>query len=229
MKDPNTGKLSGIFYDLTNRIGELADLDVSWDIEATYGTFGEDLRLHKCDVYASCVWPDANRAKVANFSVPAFYSGMNLYVRSNDRRFDGDIDKINNPAYRVATIDGEMSTFVQQSDFPKASTLSVPDGTDISVACENVASGKADVAILDKSYAALYLRKNPGKLRLLTDTRPIRIFENTWAIAYESQRFKTMLDVAIKTLLYSGYVDKILAKYEPVPGSFYRASMPIEH
>ncbi|MDE2030080.1 MAG: transporter substrate-binding domain-containing protein, partial [Alphaproteobacteria bacterium] len=156
-----------------------------------------------------------------------FYSGMQLFVRSGDTRFDDNVGKINNPRYRIATIDGEMSSFVQASDFPKASVLSMPDGTDISMACESVADGKADVAILDKSYAALYLKRNPGRLRAVAGARPIRIFENTWALAYGSARLQEMLNVAVKTMVYSGYVDKVLKKYEAVPNSFYRAALPI--
>jgi hypothetical protein len=35
-----------------------------------------------------------------------------------------------------------------------------------------------------------------------------------------------MLDVAIEDLLNSGYVDKVLDKYEPYPGTFYRVARP---
>jgi polar amino acid transport system substrate-binding protein len=228
MKDLNTGKMSGLFYDLTNKIGELAHLEVSWDIEATYGTFGEDLQREKCDVYAGGLWPETNRAKIASFSLPAFYSGVGIYVRRDDHRFDADADKINDPQYRIATIDGEMSQFIQQSDYPKASVLSLPDGSDISLACENVVSGKADVALLDKNFANIYMLKNKRVLRNVTDAKPIRVFENTWAFAHGSPRLKLLLDTAIKEMLYSGYVDRLLAKYEQVSGSFYRVRPPIQ-
>lgn len=228
MKDPNTGKLSGIFYDLTQKIGEIADLDMQWRTETTIGTFTEDLRLGKYDVFAGGLWPEAKQAKAVNYSLPAFYSVLGVYVRNDDRRFDGHPDKLNDTTYRIATIDGEMSQIVQRSDFPKASVLSLPDTTDIAMLAESVKLGKADATIIEKAVANLYMQHNPGTLRNLTDSQPIRIFENTWAFAHGAPRLKAVLDTAVKELLFGGYVDKVLARYEEVKGSFCRAKLPIQ-
>ena len=51
VKDPNTGKLSGLFYDLTERLGELLGLEVQWKAETTYATFTEDMQTGKYDVF----------------------------------------------------------------------------------------------------------------------------------------------------------------------------------
>jgi ABC-type amino acid transport substrate-binding protein len=228
IKDPNTGKLSGIFYDLTQKIAELADLEMNWTTETTYATLAEDLKMQKYDVFSGALWPEAKQAKVLDYSLPAYYSGLGVYVRGDDRRFDGNVAKLNDPRFRMATIDGEMSQIVQQSDFPNVSVLGLPDTSDISLLAENVATRKADATIIEKVVANLYLLKNPGALRNLCDTKPIRIFENTWAFAHEVPRLKTVIDTAVKEMLYSGYVDKVLAKYEEVPGSFYRARPPIQ-
>ena len=104
----------------------------------------------------------------------------------------------------------------------------MPDSTDISLLVENVATRKADATICEKAVANLYMLKNPGSLRNLCDAKPIRIFENTWAFAYDTPQLKTVIDTAIKEMLYSGYVDKVLTKYEQVPGSFYRVRPPVQ-
>jgi ABC-type amino acid transport substrate-binding protein len=227
MKDPNTGTMSGLFFDLTQKIGELADIEMNWNVETTFAVLGEDLKQNKFDLFAGGIWPDARRAKIADFSAAAFYSGLGVFVRSDDHRFDKDFGKLNDPRYRIATIDGEMSQIVQASDFPKASVLGMPDSTDISLLVENVATGKADATICEKAVANLYMVKNPGTLRNLCDAKPIRVFENTWAFAYGAPRVKTVIDTAIKEMLGSGYVDHVLEKYEQVPGSFYRVRPPV--
>jgi polar amino acid transport system substrate-binding protein len=227
-KDPNTGNLSGIFYELTRKIGELADFDIQWQAETTIGTFTEDLELHKYDLFAGGLWPEAKQAKVVNYSLPVFYSGLGIYVRTDDHRFDNAPTHLNDPRFRIATIDAEMSHIVQRSDFPEASVLGLPSTTDISMLAESVVLRKADATIIEKAVANLYMKHNPGALRNLTDAKPIRIFENTWAFAHEASRLKAVLDTAIKEMLFSGYVDKVLAKYQEVSGSVYRVREPIE-
>lgn len=226
-KDPNTGKLGGLFFDLTERMGELAGLDIKWNHETTYATFTEDLRMGKSDVFGGGIWSNPQRAQAANFSLPVFYSGVGIYVRSNDHRFDGDAVTLNDPKFRVATIDGEMSQIIQEKDFPQASVLGLPNNTDIAMLAENVVDGKADATFMDKAAAALYLQKNPGSLRSPANAKPIRIFENTWAFCYGSERLKGIIDSAVKDMIFSGYVDQVLAKNGQEQG-FYRVRMPAE-
>ncbi len=226
MKDPNTGKLSGMFYDLTQKLGEIADIEMEWVGETTYGTLPTDLQQQKFDLFAGGLWPRADQAKAINFSLPAFYSGLGIYVRSDDHRFDGNPAKLNAPNYRIATIDGEMSQVVQQSDFAKTSVLSLPDTSDQTMLAESVATRKADATMLETAVANLYLQQNPGKLRSLTKTQPIRIYENTWGFDHRDQRIKAVMDTAVKEMLYSGFVDKVLADYQQLD-NFYRVRSPI--
>lgn len=226
IKDPNSGKFSGIFYDLTEKLGEMAGVEINWNAETTYATFTEDLRQKKSDVFAGGIWSNVNRAKAVNFSLPAVYSGYGVYVRGDDRRFDASFAKLNDARFRLATIDGEMSQTVQQSDFPQASVLGLPNNTDISMLAECVVTGKADATFLEKAAAAVYIRKNPGALRNVASNNPIRIFENTWAFAYGSDRLKNMIDTAVKEMIYSGYVGRVLAKYGQTDG-FYGVRSPV--
>jgi polar amino acid transport system substrate-binding protein len=225
-KDPNTGKMAGIFYDLTEKMGALLELNVNWNVETTYATFAEDMKAGKCDIIGGGIWASPSRAKVANFSLPLFYSGLGFYVRSDDHRFDQSIDIINDPQFKIATIDGEMSHIVQRNDYPKASVVSLANNTDVSMLAENVATGKADATFMEKPLANLYLQKNPGRLRNVADAKPLRIFENTWAFAYGSDRLKTMLDTSIKTIASEGYIDRILEKYHE-QDSYYRVRTPV--
>ena len=226
VKAPNTGRLSGLFYDLTERLGELLGLEVQWTAETTYATFTEDMQTGKYDVFGGGLWANPQRAKVVNFSLPAFYSGGGIYVRNDDRRFDDNPTKLDDPRVRIATIDGEMSQTIQQSDFPKTAVVSLPNTTDVSMLAETVASHKADATFMEKSVAALYLQKNPGTLRNLADSRPIRVFENVWSFAHGSERLRAMIDASVKEMIFSGFVDHVLAKYGQQDG-FYRVASPV--
>jgi len=226
-KDPITGKLGGLFFDLTERVGELTNIEIKWNTETTYATFAEDLQIRKYDVFGGGIWANPSRAKAANFSLPAFYSGVGLYVRRDDHRFDDGASKLNSPLYRIATIDGEMSQIIQESDFPKASVLGLPNNTDIAMLAENVLAGKADATFMDTAAADFYMRKNPGSLRNPFPAKPLRIFENTWSFAYGSDRLKGMLDAAIRDMIHSGFVDHVLAKNGYEQG-FYRVRSPIQ-
>jgi polar amino acid transport system substrate-binding protein len=224
---PNTGKPSGIFYDLTQRLGELAKLEIKWGFESTFATYTEDLRLGKCDAVACGIWPSAQKAKAANFSLPAFYSGVGVYVRKDDRRFDDNVRKLNDPRFRIATLDGEMSLFIRESDFPKASVFGLSNTNDITMLAESVVTRKADATFMEKAVAIAYMEKNPKTLQCLTDARPIRIFENTWAFPHGSERLKSILDAAMKEMIYSGYIDKLLTKFGQ-ENSFFRVRAPIQ-
>ncbi len=200
---------------------------INWNTETTYATFSEDLQMGKSDVFGGGIWSNPHRATVANFSLPAFYSGVALFTRSGDTRFDADMSVLNNVRYLIATIDGEMSQMIQQKDFAKASVLGLPNNTDIAMLAENVVSGKADATFMDKAAAALYLQKNPGSLRSPGNAKPLRVFENTWAFCYGSERLKNMIDSAVRDMIYGGYVDHVLAKNGQEQG-FYRVRAPIQ-
>ena len=227
MVDPNGKKLSGIFYDLTQRIGEIAGLEIDWNLETSFANFIEDLRLGKCDTVATGAWPTAKRAAMVGFSSSTFYSGVGVYVRIEDRRFDGDVRKLNHPSYRVATLDGEMSQSIQQSDFGMASVLSLPNTADVSMLLESVATHKADATFIDKTVANLYMKKNPRVLRNITETKPIRVFENTWPFAYGSERLRGILDTAVREMVFSGYINDVLAKHGE-ENDYYSVRLPIQ-
>ncbi len=227
MVDPNTKKLSGLFYDLTKRMGELAGFDIQWTAETSFANFTEDLKIGKCDTIVAGIWPSARRASQVAFSLPTFYSAIGIYVRADDHRFDGNSAKLNDPAFRLATLDGEMSQTIQENDFAHASVLSLPDLEDVSMLAESVVTRKADATFLEKATAQHYMKHNPGALRNITETRPVRVFENTWPCAYGSERLRGILDVAAKEMAYSGYVDTVLAKYGQ-KDSVYPVRAPIQ-
>lgn len=227
IKDPNNGKMSGVFIEALNKAAENMDLKVQWNAELNWGEMIEALNSGKCDIIGSTVWSNSARGRSAEFSQPLYYSAIGAYVRTNDKRLDNGIQIANNKNFKLATIDGEVSQNIASKQFPQAQTLQLPQTTDISQMLMNVADGKADIAFLEPTTANEYIKNNPGKVKNISTERPVVIYGNVMMIKKGEFTFKTMVDSAITELLDSGYVEELISKYEKdYPGGFYRVAAP---
>ena len=213
IKDPNTGNLSGIFYDALEEAGAALGLEVDWVEEVGWGTMIEGLKTRRYDVIGSPVWANSTRARQVDFTVPLFYSGIGVYVRSDDDRFDNDLTTVNEPSIRIATTDGEMSQIIAQQQFPLATQNSLPQLTDNSQLLLDVTEGKADLTFVEAYIANLFLRNNSGSLKNLVADEPIRVFPNTMVVDKGEVALVRMLDVALQEQLNSGAVSQRLARY----------------
>jgi len=222
MKDPNTGKLSGVFYDYTEALGRALGLKIEWAEEIGSGDFAAALETGRIDAACFSIWPNASRAREIDFTNPIYYTAHYAYVRADDTRFDNTLDAINSSSVTIVAIDGEMGALIAESDFPQARKLGLPQLADSSQAFLNIVTRKADVFITDLSTAAEYEVENPGTIRQVISPAPIRIFRNTIAIAQKQDQFRRMLDTATEELLSSGKIEKIIEKYERHPNTFLR-------
>lgn len=221
IKDPNTGKLIGVHVEAMKAIGEKLGLKIEWTEEVGWGSMIEGLQTDRYDLVGSGVWANAARGKYAAFSNPFYYFGPNAYCRANDHRFDKDLQIINSPSVRIATIDGEVPDAIAQTQFPKGQRVSLPDLANVSQAFLAVTSNKADVFFEDPLSAYEFAKNNPGKIRNIAHDKPLR----TLGVALMFRRGETevqgMLDKAVDELVYSGEMDRILDKYEPTLGQYY--------
>jgi ABC-type amino acid transport substrate-binding protein len=228
MKDSNTGKFSGIFYDLTEEMGKALNVKIDWAYETTFGTFVEDMNTDRYDVLCGGLWPEAVRSFFIDYSVPVNYVGLGVYVRADDMRFDGNVMALNDKQYKFSTLDGEMADFVAKTDFPNAEAVSHPHNTDISQLILAVTTKKADATVVEKAVAEKYLQSNPGTIKNLTEQKPIRVFANTWGVKKGETKMLSVLNTAITELVNMGVAERIVKKYEEVPNSFYAVAKPYE-
>lgn len=222
-KDPATGELSGIFYDLTNALGEQLEVEVEWIEEAGYGTIFADLDANKYDVYAGGLWASSARAKAGYLSDPAFFNAVYAYARSNDYRFDNNLDAINAPGVRISTIDGTLEDAIAKSDFPNAKQVSLPSASSFSQEPLQVIEGKADVVTLALDTATLFLQANPGTLRQVS-SEPLRVNGNSYATKLGQDELMQTINTALQEALSNGTVDKILEKYDPSANMYLRVA-----
>jgi polar amino acid transport system substrate-binding protein len=227
IKDPNTGKMSGVFVETLNKAAENMGLKVDWNAEVGWGELIEALNTNRCDIIGSPAWSNSTRGRSAEFSQPIYYSAINAYVRADDSRFDNDIKIANNKIYKLATIDGETSQAIASRQFSNAQTLQLPQATDVSQMLLNVVDGKADMAFLEPTLANEYIKNNPGKVKYVSQDKPVVIYGNIMMIKKGEFTFKTAIDNAIIELLNNGYVDELIDQYEKeYPGGFYRVAAP---
>jgi ABC-type amino acid transport substrate-binding protein len=222
-RDPNTQQFSGIMYDYLAALGKAAELKVEWAEEISYGDMPEALRTGRIDAYCGGAWTNAVRGKYADATTPITYQTINAYTRADNMTLDGDAGKINAPGVTIATIDGESAATIAAIDFPKAKTFSLPKSTDIAQILLNVADSKADVAFVDPESAQQFMANNPGKLRKINSAFPIRVYGVPLWFGKGEQNLIASLNNATQELLNTGAIERILKKYETVPGSYLRA------
>jgi len=226
MKDANTGKLSGIFYDLTERMGKVLNLKIDWAYETSFATFQEDIKQGRFDMFCAGLWPESAKAENMLYTDPVNYVGLGIYVRQDDDRFNDGYAKLNDPAYTFSALDGEMSQLIRQEDFPQSKELAHAQMTDASTLLLDVVNKKADAVIVEKAVVGSFLKTNPNSLKDLTQGRLIRVYPNTWGAKQGEHDLVSMLNVAIHEMLNTGYVAKVVKMHEKTPGSFQPVADP---
>lgn len=225
--DPNTKKLSGIFYDLMNEVGKRLSLKIDWSTQVGYGVIPQELALNRIDAFCGVLWPTAERARAGTFSVPVYYSAVYVFTRTDDNRFDADYTKLNNAAYTVSVKDGDVAGSIATADFPQAKHISIGEMAHTSQLLEDVATKKADATFNELMLLQNYNKTSGKKLKAIgLDKPPLRYFASTIMMGPNETQLKTMIDVAIGELIQSGFVDKLIKKYEGKEQLYLRVAKP---
>lgn len=228
MKDTTSGKLSGTFVEVLEKVAENCGLKVEWTEEVGWGDHIAGLEANRYDIVGSPVWANPTRGKLTTLSKPVYYSGIGIYVRSDDDRFDSDFSKINSKDVKIVTVDGETADLIARTDYPNAERVTLPQLTDISRMFLDVTTKKADVLFAEPYYAYKFLKDNPGSIKNIAADKPIRLLGNCYMFRKGESQLEEMLDTAIEDLQNSGFVDKVIEKYEPAPNTFYRVANPYQ-
>lgn len=225
IKDPNSGKFSGIGVEVLDLAAKKLGLKVEIAEEVGWGTVLEGIDAGRYDTMICPLWTNPSRAKRAAFSRAVFYTPIFVYARIGDDRFDEHLEKINSNQVIISTVDGETAEVTANEEFPKAKRFSMPQMTDITQNFLNVSTGKADIAMCDADFASRYMKNNPNSIKRVGD-KPIRIFPNCYMFKRGEFEFKSMLDTVLDEIINSGELQKIADKYAPGPNSVWLVSLP---
>lgn len=224
MRDVNTNEFSGLSYDIWAEIARRLNLKIDWTEEVNFQGMTTGLENGRYDAVCFSLYRYTGQIPVADFSVPLFYSGTGIFVRSDDNRFDNDISSINDPNITISTVDGEMAQFIAAEDFPAAKTMAMPQFTDLTMMMKNVETKKADVAFVNNLVAEGYLQANPGKLKNIAADNPLRLFSHGFMFPKGEYDFVKMIDLTLSEMHDHGTIEKILDKYDPSGSTYFRVS-----
>lgn len=226
MKDPVTGKMSGISYDLFNKMGEAMNLKVEWTEEVPFGELVTALESKRIDAICSVLGVNSVRATRADFLEPPYYVGVSLWTRQNDHRFDSNINALNDKDIHIASLEGTVFDAYIKTHFPKASLYSLSQSMTLAEQMVVVATGKADATILDTWIGYQYAQQNPGKVKNLTPQRAFRIDPVAPMILKNQDQFKSMLNIAQTEQILTGQMQKIIDSYHLPDATIYPRKTP---
>lgn len=220
MKDEETGELTGFFVDVMKEIGRVTELKVEWAAQVDWGNIAQDLNTYKVDAMCAGPWEAGVRSKLMIQTSPVVYQTLDVLVRADDHRFDQDSRRIDDPAVTVGVFEHSPVITAALENFPHATIFPMPAlATDADMML-NLATGKIDVGITNRGIAMAFIKKNPGKIRLLSQT-PLRVNANTIAVQEGEQKLRNMLESALRELQSAGVIDRLVDKYEhDYPGTF---------
>ena len=213
VKDPNTGALSGFDYDVWTEIGKELGLKIEWTEEAGWGNFIEGLKTGRYDAFCSQLWPDPARTKFLSLSDPVLFSFLETYTRAGDTRFDGNLDKVNDPSVKIPAIEGDVSVTVAQNGFPKAGIDYLPQTATVSDMFMSVISKKSDVIFIDQGMIAALDKNNKDALRKVKNVPAAFTFASYYGVLAGEYQLRDMVNVALRTMKNDGRLEKLAKKY----------------
>lgn len=225
VKNLETDEWSGFDYDILQAVAGRLELKAEHTTATGWATVVADLNAHKMDMLCSGFWVHPNVGKFALFSRPVFYQPVFVVAREGDVRFTPDMD-LNDARLKMVALEGDNPVYIAQADFPQAQILKLPNMTDFSQVLVNVADGKADFTIVDAYTFGVYNASNPGKLKIVSPQKPVRIYPVSYVFSDKDVVFRDAFDAALNELILDGTIDRIVDKYDIYPNVFYRADVP---
>jgi ABC-type amino acid transport substrate-binding protein len=209
----NDGKITGIFHDVLEEAAKRLNLKVIWAEEVGYGNINTGFMTGRYDAFCAGLWPAGSRAPSTIFSRAIDWDPVSVWVRGNDDRFDGNLEKLNDPAYKIADTDGDATVSMADTLFPKAGRDTVSQNQTIGEEIAQVTTGKADAMFRDYITADKFMKDSPGSLKDLSPGKPPLIYPMT--IGYNQKEFalRDMIDVVLGDMERDGTTARIIKQY----------------
>ncbi|MFZ2619528.1 MAG: transporter substrate-binding domain-containing protein [Alphaproteobacteria bacterium] len=218
VKDPNTGQLSGLFYDYALALGKELAVKVDFVEEVGWGNFQEGLNAKRYDVLCSGLWQSGQRAVGAMLTQPIAYQDMKAWARQTETRFDNaDFNIANTAQVKFVTIDGDITSAVRKTHFPAAGEVALPPlMADSAQMLDHVTTRKADMAFTDSYVAGQYNLNNPDKLlKPVFGGKPLVTFANVFAVRHGEHDLLAALNSTMNALDLQGVRTRVVQPYVP--------------
>jgi len=223
-KDAKTGEMKGLAHDVMEEMGKRLNLKITWKEEAAWGTIVEGLHTGRYDMICTGLAATSARAKFINFSSPMFYSPIYIAARADDARFDKDYSILNDARYKIAVLEGEISSIIARQRFAQAGITAMPQTADYSLLLKELETKKADATIIEISTFLEYEAHNKGKLKIVQRDKPLNVFAATLGLPIGDAAFKSMVDTTLNEMVLDGTVGALVKKHEKFPDTMLPAT-----
>jgi polar amino acid transport system substrate-binding protein len=217
IKDPSTGKLSGISVEIADLIAREAGWKVEW-VESSPDTKIPDLQAGKFDVMTEPILGTIPRASRVGFTRPyAYFGDASAIVRKGEARFKG-IHDLNQPGVTIAVRAGYTDQTYAADNLPAASlrALKVEDTSQVFL---EVIAGKADVALANSDEVRAFVAAHPSEVEArFVDPAPAYIPAGLM-LRQGDFTFYNFLNVALDYLDTNGDLARVRNKYGISPAS----------
>lgn len=193
---------TGKFYDILRMLADDVACKVLLTEETGYGVITEGLDANRFELFASTVWPTAERMSSALFSIPVDYSFVYMWAAKDaiPKRNYADLLTGSIPI-RIAVKENDISHSIAKEDFPEANLAYVPQLADPIEVLTAVATGLADVSFAEAALVHEFTRRTGMKLVMVDTIRPIRCYPNCFMMKRGEHALKRALDNAIARYL----------------------------
>ncbi len=180
--------------------------------ETGYGVVIEGLSEGRFDIFCSATWPTPERHKFAALSRPVYYSDVGVWVREEGPLAGEDWIMLNDPAYRIAVTEGDITHEISLTDFTFAKWVRVPQLGRVKALLEFVADGRADATMVERMTYEAYADRLPARLVNIAGQKPIRRYPNSFLVGKNQNDFLDILNNYIDEILSNGVAESIIRK-----------------
>jgi len=213
------GKPAGYDVVLLNKLAK--SLGVKLKIEnLDFNGLIPGLQAKHFDLVSVGLSPTPERKKAVSFSRAYVPYALILAVPKNDTTA-GTVAAWNDPSKTITALQGSTDAQLVTSTFPKAKLQSFPDDT---TALLQVATGRANAAVVENYILAEFSKSNPGKLKEAPFTKPLDVQYGSYAVQKGNTALVSYLNKWLCTAQKNGALAAAykqtegVSSFPPMPG-----------
>lgn len=211
-RDINTGEEIGIDIEVSKEFEKITDLKFKF-IEVALGQNVEDLNSGKIDAMCGTGPWQLSQIKYIDFSQPAYFAPVYIYVRGDETRFN-TLGDLNTADVTFVGIDGDLSADLKNRLFPKAKASSLPQMAQSSQLLLDVALSKADATIYDPQAAKDFNKNNESQVKPLFE-EPLAVYGIGFSVRKGEKDMLNLFNSGINIMKDIGVIRPILRRYDP--------------
>lgn len=210
IKDPNTGKYSGVDIDILESIASEIGVTPEYH-DTTFGNMPAAVQSGICDIGTS-LYVKPSRAAVVNFTNPILFGGDSALVRKGDTRFM-TIQDVNKPGIKVAVANGESGHIYAKNHFDKATIVPIDvASSDLSRFLLEVSSGRADIAISDSKTITNFAEQHADTQAIFVE-KPFNLNPDGFVVRHDDDNLLDFLNQSLLTLRANNKINELFDKY----------------